>query len=665
MAAIAGLRRLGLAGHSLTEEALTRIAGVDVHPLAVLIARANFVIALGSDVREFQGTAAVPVYMADSLLRAEGRAIHERSIPVRVSDEHEFLVPAEMAEAPAALDDAITNLRAYAERAAHAPETEAGCREGLVSTFRGTPYERYGRLWIHNWQVLTRAVREGRDTIWEFILRNAYRPLYLAKHPFHLVVGNPPWLPYSSLRDKAYQEQVKNLALKVYRLLEGKDVNLFAQSDTATVFYAHCAETYKTAEGTIAFVMPRSVLTGAKQHRRFQQRGFSRVIDLEGVSPLFNVPACVVITEGSPSGPVAVPVVKLAGSLPEKNAPWSAASSHLAASVGEFKMLAEGEYSPYHTWFAEGASLYPRRFWFVVPPAAEEGGTLDPLHPYLQSDTALKGKPQWEHALVEGPVECEFLYASMLGADLLPFGWLRLRLVVLPALIGPSGSPVTVTGEEAWKRGCPGAGEWLGRAQEIWEKGKKPRSLAAVQDWVDYRRKLSAQKPAARHRVLYNRAGTYLACCVVGAPLNLPVARAHVAVGGFVADTDTFWYTAQSDVEAHYLCGVLNSALVDAAIKPYQTRGQWGQRDIRLRPFEVLPIPLFSEEDRRHLSLAEISQECHRKVAEIVPQLKGPIGRARSQVRAALQTEIVEIDSLVADMLGLAQTEKRGVRSRD
>jgi type I restriction-modification system DNA methylase subunit len=68
--------------------------------------------------------------------------------------------------------------------------------------------------------------------------------------------------------------------------------------ELATLFFAFCAEHYLADGGTLAFVMPRSILTGAKQHAKFRQRFVATanlLIDCEKVTPLFNVPACVVL----------------------------------------------------------------------------------------------------------------------------------------------------------------------------------------------------------------------------------------------------------------------------------------------------------------------------------------------------------------------------------
>jgi hypothetical protein len=97
---------------------------------------------------------------------------------------------------------------------------------------------------------------------------------------------------------------------------------------------------------------------------------------------------------------------------------------------------------------------------------------------------------------------------------------------------------------------------------------------------------------------------------------------------------------------------------VDDAIKPFQTKGLLGERNIHRAPFEVLPIPLFSRRDERHQRLAELSRVCHKKVAQFVAgadekTLTQPIGRLRQQVREMLSNELSHINRLVTELLGL------------
>jgi hypothetical protein len=114
---------------------------------------------------------------------------------------------------------------------------------------------------------------------------------------------------------------------------------------------------------------------------------------------------------------------------------------------------------------------------------------------------------------------------------------------------------------------------------------------------------------------------------------------------------------------------MLNAPLVDAAIKPYQTKGAFGaqhgggERHIHRRPFEVLPIPRFKRSDRRHRKLAKLSQDCHEKIARFLADADerwrtAPIGQLRTELRKEhLRNELNEIDSLVADVLNGAESE--------
>jgi hypothetical protein len=242
-------------------------------------------------------------------------------------------------------------------------------------------------------------------------------------------------------------------------------------------------------------------------------------------------------------------------------------------------------------------------------------------------------------------VEAEYLYATLLGRQLLPFGYTELSLVVLPLEEKTTGFGV-VTKEMAYGKGHHGLYAWLARVEELWNAHKKSGNISSVYQWLDYVRKLTSQHPTGYHTVVYNRVGTNIASSVIASPLPKGV----LATLGFVADVDTFYYQTKDDAEAHYLCAILNAPYVDEKIKPWQTRGQWGERDIVRRPFEVLPIPRFDPEDEKHRKLAELSKECHEKVRKLKLEGKS-IGFLRNKVREHLAAELAEIDRLVKEIL--------------
>lgn len=646
--AIQLLREQEFTSEKLVDEALNNIVGVDVHPLAVTIAKVNYVLALTPELAGYKKTVVIPVYMANSL---EGVSPSGgQMVDISTGGKDYFHIPTSMAEQPASLDKVIDEMGKYTSG------DEDMALEGFSSYLESQDYKDWVYLWRGNLKLMRKLVKQGRDTIWTFILKNYYRPAYLRRYPFDIIAGNPPWLSYRYITEPEYQAQVKRLTSS-YGLVSKKDVKLYTHMELATLFFVLSADAYLKKEGIIAFVMPRSVLTGAKQHKHFQEflNGYQlpptqleKVLDVEDVSPLFNVPACVLIAKKH--GRAEKVAVKLiSGELPGKNVKWSMAKAELK-TVTKHK-AADKIFPPipvpsiYLKQIKEGATLVPRSLWFVQPVASAYG--TNQAKPALEThpEAQKTAKKPWQNIYLKGEVEAQYLYATILGRQLLPFGYTDLSLVVLPMEYKPTGLSM-VNKEMALGKGHLGLHEWLSQTETLWNTQKKVGNKSTVYQWLDYIGKLTSQHPTDYHTVVYNTAGTNLASCVISPPLS----KIGLPVRGFAADADTYYYQSKDDMEAHYLSAFLNAPYVDDAIKPYQTRGQWGARHIHRRPFEVVLIPRFDPKDESHQKLVELSKTCHEKVGELT--LKGKsIGRLRALVRQALKSELEEIDNLVRHIL--------------
>src|SRR5882724_8721819 len=62
------------------------------------------------------------------------------------------------------------------------------------------------------------------------------------------------------------------------------------------------------------------------------------------------------------------------------------------------------------------------------------------------------------------------------------------------------------------------------------------------------------------------------------------------------------------------------TSVVNEAIKPFQTQGLLGERDIERRPLEACPIPLFDPKNPLHLEIAEVARLCREELLPIVPK---------------------------------------------
>jgi hypothetical protein len=279
-------------------------------------------------------------------------------------------------------------------------------------------------------------------------------------------------------------------------------------------------------------------------------------------------------------------------------------------------------------------------------------GWVDAREPAVRTSSRVEKKPHWNVEL-RGNIESDFIYVTLLGGDIVKFGYKELRPVTLP--IQPSGSGYAMLDvEELDQKGLTRMAEWLEKAQRIWErkaKEKAKKSCPNVISWLNYRNKLSNQNPKAKYLVLFNAAGTNLFSCVIDKQElpQLEIGKTVINPMGFVADSKTYFYETNDEKDAHYLCAILNSTVLNKAIKPYQTRGLFGERDISRRPFKF-PVPRFNKNNSNQLELVELSKICHAKVSSL--DLKGKrSASARKEATRVVEKELKKIDGIVKKIM--------------
>jgi hypothetical protein len=642
--AIRRLRTEGLAGNDLVRTALSSIIGIDVHPVAALMARANILLALAPELPNYPGEVNLRVYLADTLMTGEDTKKRALKIKAGSARDH-FYIPLETLENGRDLDSLIDNMVKFARRGAASLGAEDRARQVFAKLLEAhTEHEKF--LWLENFRVMVRLIPH-RDTIWGFILKNAYRPAYLRRQKVRVIVANPPWLSLRDIKDQAYKLKIKELTFQ-YKLLSKAETNLFTQIDTSTVFFAHTEHEFLKPGGTMAFVMPKSVILPAKQHLGFQKTGFAAIHEFGEVRGLFKVPTCVLVRDGK-ARTHDVPITHWSGDLARegRNLPWRSAKGTLKSTSAHWSFVkAEAARSAYFPRVVQGASLVPRSLWFVEPPSDRR---IILKEPFLQTAKSVKdsAKKPWKRIELKGKVEAQFLFATALAEDLLPFAIRRFRLVVLPALQKGDHlvllTPLDILGE-----GGAHAHDWMKTAERIWEK-RRSDETQSLNQWLNYQGKLTAQNAKEKFVVLYNRSATNLTAAYVTSSECQRIDE--LPVQGFVTDFVMYRYYADSEDHALYLVGVLNAPVVNDAIKPFQTQGLKGERDIARRPFEVCPIPLFDPSDSLHQEIVSVAREARKKMLHWKSMIEGTAAAARHAARTVVHTELDKLDRLVSKLL--------------
>jgi len=475
---------------------------------------------------------------------------------------------------------------------------------------------------------------------------------------YDIIVGNPPWIVMRSMKNKEYQNFLKRETLN-YGLLRKKDVHLFTQMELATLFFCKCADLYLKKDGIIAFVMPRSVLAGTIHHvnfRKFRKPAIkiAKIIDLEKVSPLFNMPSCVLI--GLKGGTTKYPVLleKYIGELPSRNVKFSQVNTKLFTEISKYiPPDFSSEPSYYYDKFKVGASIFPRSLYFVdIIFYANSQATVKTSREIYQMV-----KEPWK-ILLEGIIEKDFLYATLLAWEIIPFGYIKLRPVILP-IREYSKRYKLLNSFELQKEGFVGIGKWFNKAQDIWCKVRTEKSekrFPSLLDRLNYNNLLLIQNPSKRYSVLYNATGTNLFSCVID-KLSLPyfiVDGGKIQPKGFIADVKTWFFETENDMEAYYLSAVFNSEVLSEIIKPLQPKGLFGARAVHRRPL-LFAIPKFDSNNYMHLRLAYIGEKCHEEVKAMKFEYKNNI---RKEIKGKFKSEITEINQIVLKILNISEGEK-------
>jgi len=667
--------RMGVSKETLAH-ILSTVYGADIHPLAVIVAKTNYLLALDDLVQMREESITLPVYMADTL-RLPEEYMQSGEYEIKLEGKEVFIDAALLKDSQI-YDQAVGYCQEFAEAHIGSPLSPGTFNTFLVQkAFPLAADKNVQKSLFRLANVLKHFLEEKRDSIWAFVLRNLYKPLLL-RGQFDALMGNPPWIAFRNT-DPDYQDFLKRQITTEYRL--EKRGHLMTHMEVATLFLLRASDLYLKRGGRVAFVLPRSLFQ-ADQHNGLRQRTYkfsaqtSQTLvwhglwDCEKVSPLFTVPSCVVFGEKVTLGttqPGPIPGQVWSGQLNERNSSRETARKRLTVEDAEFKLYTNGPrsfwategnssktVSPYKDGFENGATLYPRSFWFVSVKNSTLG--INIKAPYVETDprATAEAKDAYKSIEIGGNVEARFLFASFLSADILPFAPVDYRLCVLP-LKPERGSYSIVTPNEAEELGYTGLAKWIRKAENEWEvrRGLKATKLS-LYGCVNYRQKLTMQNPQAKYRVIYPDVQRVAVATILAEPqVNFKIGKQTLKTAGVIVENAAYSYETDDLNEAQYLCAVLNSGVIDTRLASLRSRMQVGHPHVHKKIFDVAPIPRYDPANSSHLALTKLTQICAAKVQSW--KLGGAdgatdIGVLRRKARVVIAQELAEIDVHVASL---------------
>ncbi|MBU6500115.1 MAG: N-6 DNA methylase, partial [Rhodospirillales bacterium] len=295
-----------------------QVRGLDIHPVAVIIARVTWLLALGDAIVDRPANLHVPVFLGDALQWNVSTIGDSREVQVRVPDDRPLHIPAGFAEAQERFEPGLRTLSEGLTDNASPAQVEASLRR--IAGVSAADAAALGRTFAQ----LQTLYRAGRNGIWPFVLRNLVRPLWLSRpdQRADVVIGNPPWVAYRHLSPDL-KARFKDACQRANLWIGGK---LATQQDLSALFVARATERYLKPDGTLALVLPYAALNRpAYEGMRRGDYGTARLrIDAawsfdETVQPLFPVPASVIIARRASPQPLPATVTRYTGHLPRRD----------------------------------------------------------------------------------------------------------------------------------------------------------------------------------------------------------------------------------------------------------------------------------------------------------------------------------------------------------
>jgi hypothetical protein len=626
------------------------VIGMDVHPVAVTIARVTYLLAIGAErlTLSDRGALVIPVYLGDSLQWEQHQdvftSLNELAVSTSGSDLveaggalfHDDLIFPRSALADASNFDRLVN--AMAERASDtSSKSDAAVIMPTLHQF-GVP-EADIEVLVTTYATMRRLHADGRDTIWGYYVRNLVRPTWLAEetNKVDVLVGNPPWLRYSSMTG-TMQNRFTSM-LRQRGLITGRAGA--SGRDLSALFVVRAAELYLHDGGHFSFVMPHGILT-RQPHAAFRSGqwhgpsfdlrvSFHTSWDLHRAATGFPNHAAVI------HGSVAAKAKAMSAEVEAwvtrggaSNVSWQAMAPRLTRSPSTIGVTEEGgtaEFSPYKRRFRAGAVLFPRMLVIVERRDASPLGVGKNRIPVISRKRS-QDKGNWKPLPpLTGVIETAFVKPVHLGETCLPFRMTEPKLGVVPAT-----SEMTRLLRVDEIAAHPDLAKWWDEAEAIWDANKSRNDRDTLLEHIDYMRQLSAQLPQATHRVVYTASGNTLAA-------------ARVPEANSVIEHKLYWAAVNSVEEGRYLVGILNSTSVLEQVRPYQAIGLFGPRDFDKNVFRAL-IPPFDVDDANHRALAEHVGEMEAAAAQVDVSGAGTFQAARKLIRSALvaqgQAQILE-----------------------
>lgn len=601
---------------------LNNIVGFDLNPLAVLAARTNYLIAFAPFI-PFVRPISIPVYLCDSVLaptRASKEGEFDFGDVTFSTTKGDFLFPSAMQDKEKI--DQFTTLIEIGLKGGYSAESFLALLKKKFALSEGGI-----RLLLRVYNRIKELEEQGENGIWARYIKNAFAPVYLGR--FDYVISNPPWIRWGYLSDDYRKRTLKLWQSYGLFSLKGHEARLGAgEKDFSMLFTYASSDNYLKEGGKLAFLITHEVFKskgageGFRQFEIKEKKMPLRVTLMEDMVDLkpfqaANKTSLFILEKGQPTSypiPVVIwkrlpgtgaistdwPLTEVLANTERKevkaipvdpsrmNSSWQTASP--SSLKGSEKVKGKNPYKA-----RLGARVEPYGvFWLRIKEVRPDG--------YLVVENMVE-RGKRDIPSTSAAIEKDLVFPAISGGDIVPFG-VKGNFYVLISQDPSKRIPYP----ESWMTfHFPLTYAYLRQFKDILlSRGSKVvRELAQKTEF--YAMYGIGEYTFAKYRVVWKRMASKMASVVLSrlrTPFGLKTA---------ISTDTTSIFSVENEEEAHYLCGILNSKVVDEYIRSFSSAGRgFGAPSV----MSNLAIPKFNSDNKIHKKIAELSQRAHSLVAQ-------------------------------------------------
>lgn len=594
------------------------VMGFDIDPLAVMLAKVNWIMAMRDLFPSHAGSIIVPIYHADSLFVATPIT---HKMPTQGEDFYVLVLNQQQLRIPSFLlspnyrkvfDSFISKIYRLAMTRAVVPESETGaiaaeklvesvvreCGIDLEPKKKADLAETAPKMVIQ----LETLQRHGQNGIWHFIISNSYRP-GLTEQQFNCIISNPPWMAMSKLADNPYKKALRDIANRYSIQPTGM---AHPHMELATIFFVNSVDRYLKEGAHFSYIMPASLMSGLNHEPfRNEQYLFSDAALNAKISEIWELPSQsfknkAIVISGDKSNTkqknITGRVYKTACIYDNciytlnrqgKRSAWT----NKGANTEVIDVISGDSIK-----FAEGCDLFPRTALFHAYTQRPNGNwDIAPIERtsslwYLVSESKKKDC----YDLKVEDFDREFIFDAFISKHLSPFFMASPVKTLVPGR----------KNQGCWSPLLPSDIALLNAStvyvfQQLSAAIKQDLALF-LNDKVNIYGKLYKQDFTKGDYLILSSAGGANPCASY---IDL---RNHDR-NRLIIDQTLYWYLAATEDEAIYITGLINSPALWNAISDFQPEGAYGKRHIHTEPYKIIPV--FDAENDAHLNVIASTKE--------------------------------------------------------